>query len=418
MSDPIRMLHFADTHIGVENYGAIDPETGISSRVLDFLRRVSEMSDYAEAHDVDLAIFAGDAFKSRHPNPTLQREFARRIKRLAALCPVVLLVGNHDLPAMTQKASSVEIFHTLDVPNVIVGRTDQVHWIETKRGPVQVVTVPYPMRQRLLTREEAAGATIAQIDQMLEEAVGQIIANLAQQVDPQVPAVLTGHFTVSGARYGSERSVMLGRDVTVFKSALMDDAWDYVALGHIHYHQNLTASDPGAPPVVYSGSLERVDFGEEGDPKGFCWVELERGNTRWEFVEMAARPFVTVRADARYADDPTQVVVDEIARHDVTGAVVRVLVATTPETDPLVRDLEIAAALDEAAYIAAIQHEVEFVARTRLDGASPESLTPLELLERYLIGKETLSERAQLLMEHAEALFRAEGEALADFDSL
>lgn len=411
MSDPIRMLHFADTHVGVENYGAIDPQTGISSRVLDFLRRIDELIEFAGENEADLAIFAGDAFKSRYPGPTHQREFARRIKRLAEICPVVLVVGNHDLPAMTQKASSVEIFHTLDVPNVIVGRTDKLHWIETRRGPVQVATVPYPMRQRLLTREDAAGATIAEIDGMLEEVVEQIIANLAQEVDTSVPAVLTGHFSVSGAHYGSERSVMLGRDVVVLKSALMDPAWDYVALGHIHHHQNLTERDKGAPPVVYSGSLERVDFGEENEAKGFCWVGLERGNTVWEFVEVAARPFVTIRVDARNTDDPTQAVLNKIAKQDVAGAVVRVLVTTTPENDPLVRDGDIAKELREAAHVAAIQHEVEYVARTRLGDASPESLTPLELLERYLIGKEVSAERGEVLMEHAEALFRAEDEA-------
>jgi exonuclease SbcD len=417
MSDPIRMLHFADTHIGVENYGAIDPRTGISSRVLDFLRRITDLIEFAEANDADLAIFAGDAFKSRHPSPTHQREFARRIKRLAEICPVVLLVGNHDLPAMTQKASSIEIFHTLDVPNIVVGRRDEIHWVETKRGPVQVATVPYPMRQRLMTREETAGMTIAQIDGMLEEVVGQIISNLAQEIDPSAPAVLTGHFSVSGAKLGSERGVMLGRDVSVLKSALVDPAWDYVALGHIHYHQNLTAHDSGAPPVVYCGSLERVDFGEEGDPKGFCWVGLERGNTQWEFVELAARPFVTIRADARHADDPTAVVLRAIGKHDVTDAVVRVLIDTTPENDALVRDRDIGEALGAAAHVAAIQHEIEYVARTRLDGASPEALTPPELLERYLIGKEVTQERAEVLMEHAEMLFREENEALADLGS-
>jgi exonuclease SbcD len=416
MSDPIRMLHFADTHIGVENYGAIDPGTGISSRVLDFLRRIDDLIDFAGENDADLAIFAGDAFKSRYPSPTHQREFARRIKRLAEICPVVLVVGNHDRPAMVQKASSVEIFHTLDVPNVTVGSTAAVHWIETRRGPVQVATVPYPMREWVRSWEEATGATIAEIDQILEATVTDIIGKLggevqeARETQPDVPAVLTGHFSVSGAHYGSERSVMLGRDVVVLKSALMDPLWDYVALGHIHHHQNLTEHDNGAPPVVYCGSLERVDFGEEGETKGFCWVGLERENTAWEFVEVAARPFVTIRVDARNTGDPTQAVLNRIAKHDVADAVVRVLVTTTPENDPLVRDRDIEEALSEAAHVAVIQHDIEYVARTRLGDASPESLTPLELLERYLVGKEVSPERADLLMEHAEVLFSAEDE--------
>ncbi len=49
-------------------------------------------------------------------------------------------------------------------------------------------------------------------------------------------------------------------------------------MGHIHKHQNLTRDREEAPPVIYSGSMERIDFGEEGDPKGFCWVELDRGS--------------------------------------------------------------------------------------------------------------------------------------------
>ena len=118
----INVLHFADIHIGMENYGHIDSSTGINSRVIDFLRRFDEVIDYGLSHDVDLVIFAGDAFKTRDPSPTLQREFARRVKRFVdANVPVVMLVGNHDLPAMEKKASSIDIYRTLGVPNVIIG---------------------------------------------------------------------------------------------------------------------------------------------------------------------------------------------------------------------------------------------------------------------------------------------------------
>jgi len=113
------------------------------------------------------------------------------------------------------------------------------------------------------------------------------------------PRVLAGHFSVTGAVLGSERSVMLGRDVMVMLSTIADPAWDYVALGHIHKHHCLTLGRAGVPPVVYSGSLERIDFGEESDEKGFCWVELARGSTAWRFVPTTCRPFVTLRVDVR-----------------------------------------------------------------------------------------------------------------------
>ena len=113
MTEPIRVLHFADVHIGMENYGKTDPDTGVSSRVFDFLQRMDEMIAYADEHDVDLVIFAGDSFRSRSPNPTHLREFAQRIRMLSQLAPTMLLVGNHDLPVNAAKASTSRDFcHT------------------------------------------------------------------------------------------------------------------------------------------------------------------------------------------------------------------------------------------------------------------------------------------------------------------
>ena len=324
--EKIRLLHCADLHIGMENYGRLDAATGVNGRVLDFLRRFDELIEYGLEHDVDVVLFAGDAYKRRNPDPTYQRAFARRIKRLSdAGVTVVLLVGNHDLPAMSQRASSVDIFHTLNVPNVVVGRVEEVHRIETRRGPLQVATVPYPVRQRLLTRDEYRGLSIEQLDRAMEEVVTANIHALAAGLDPALPAVLTAHLSVSGATFGSERSVMIGRDAVILKSAVADSAWDYVALGHVHKHQSLNEGQH--PPVVYAGSLERIDFGEEGQPKGFCWVELSRGETEWQFVEVAARPFVTLRADLRDAPDPLTTLRQMVSACNLKDAVVRLILS-------------------------------------------------------------------------------------------
>ena len=391
----------------MENYGRLDPATGVNRRVLDFLRRFDELIDYGLEHEVDLVIFAGDAYKRRNPNPTYQRAFARRIKRLAdAGVPVVLLVGNHDLPTMVQKASSVDIFRTLDVPNVIVGRVEEVHRIETRHGPVQVATVPYPVRQRLLAHDEYRGLSIEQLDEALRRIVSDNIRALAQQLDPDLPAVLAAHLTVSGATFGSERSVMIGRDAVVLKSALADPAWDYVALGHVHKHQSL--NDGGYPPVVYAGSLERIDFGEEGQPKGFCWVELARGETTWKFVEVDARRFVTVRADVREALNPLMALQQTIAPYDLREAVVRLIVHMRADQEPLVRDRDVRALLSDAYFVAGIVREVEREARVRLGSLAPEEMSDRELLAKYLEAKNTPPERVRVLLEYAEEIFKGE----------
>ena len=401
MPDKIRLLHFADLHVGMENYGHVDSATGINSRVIDFLRRFDEVIEYGLSREVDVVLFAGDAFKTRDPNPTYQREFARRVKRIVdAGVPLVMLVGNHDLPAMEKKASSLDIYRTLAVPKVIVGWEEALHRVETKRGVLQIATAPYPMRHRLMAQEEHKDKSVEDLDRALQDIVGDNIRALAEQLDPALPAVLTGHFTVSGATYGSERSVMIGRDVAVLRSVLADSRWDYVALGHIHKHQNLQPQND-TPAIVYSGSLERIDFGEEREAKGFGWVEVEKGHTTWQFVEVNARVFKTIVVDVREADDVTLAAQAELAYHDVKDAIVRVIVRMRPEQEASLRERDLRAMLKSADHVAAITKDVERVERARLGGHSPEGLTPLELLERYFASKSLSEERKRVLLEQA-----------------
>jgi DNA repair protein SbcD/Mre11 len=95
----LRILHLADIHLGMENYGRINPSTGLSTRLGDFLHSLDVALDYAVEHEFDLVLLAGDVYKNRDPSPTVQREFARRVRRLSqAQIPTFLLVGNHDLP--------------------------------------------------------------------------------------------------------------------------------------------------------------------------------------------------------------------------------------------------------------------------------------------------------------------------------
>lgn len=409
----ITLLHTADIHIGMENYGRVDPETGINARVMDFLRRLTDIADYAIAREVDVFVFAGDAYKTRDPNPTHQREFARRIKRIAdAGIPVVLLVGNHDLPAVARRATSIDIFSTLDVPNVHVGNSLGLKQITCRRGQaLQVATAPYPLRSAFLGREDVQGQSLEVLDGLVRQSMIAAIEQLAAQARgrPDVPAILTGHFSVNEASHGSEQNIMIGRDAALPRSVLTDPTWKYVALGHIHKHQSLNGDRQ--PPVIYSGSIERIDFGEEHEPKGFVVAEIGDGPTTWEFVpgyRRQARPFVTVQADVRQADDPTAAVVEAIqAKPDLSEAVVRVLVTLRQEQEPRLAEREIFRALEGAYFVAALQKEVERAERQRLGAVSVEALTAGQLLERYLQVKEVPAERAKLLQERGEALIAA-----------
>jgi exonuclease SbcD len=360
--------------------------------------------------EADLVVFAGDAYKTRDPSPTCQREFARRIRRLSkAGLPTVLVAGNHDVPNAVGRAHTMEIYRTLDVEHVYVARSPDVLDIETRHGPVQVGALPWITRSALLTRQEYKNRSLEEVDDLLLQRIEMILTGehgLVSRLRPDVPHILVAHGTVQGAVYGSERSVMLGQEIVIPLDLVKDPTWDYVALGHIHKHQAM--EEDRAPPAVYPGSIERIDFGEEKEPKGFVIAEVERGRCTWQFEKLGVRRFVTVSVTAD-GDDPTEQVIQAIGQKAVKNAVVRVIIRTTPDRDVLIRESEVRRALKDAFYVAAIIHNVVRPERIRL-GTQEDiaALTPIEALERYLQVKETPPDRIEVLKHHAEYLFASQ----------
>jgi exonuclease SbcD len=204
---------------------------------------------------------------------------------------------------------------------------------------------------------------------------------------------------------------MIGRDVAVPSSALADPTWDYVALGHIHKHQSLNGN--AHPPVIYSGSIERIDFGEEREPKGWVVATVQRGHTPWQFhthYKQPARPFITIAVDVRDTEgDPTPAVVEAVGRHDLADAVVRVSLQLRAEQDTLLQEREVLRALQGAYYIAGIGKDIERAERARLGAISVEALPPHELLARFFEVRNVAPERAKVLMEAAVQIMQQDG---------
>jgi hypothetical protein len=78
----------------------------------------------------------------------------------------------------------------------------------------------------------------------------------------------------------------------------------------------------------------------------------------------------------------------------------------TAEKEPLINEGEIRRALAGAFHIAAIVKDVERKVRLRLGDQPIEEMTPRQMLERYFQVKQTPPERTELLLEHAEDIFR------------
>jgi exonuclease SbcD len=404
----IKLAHLADTHIGMENYGRINPETGLNQRLHDFLNSLDQALDAALASQVDLVIIAGDIYKTRDPTPTHQREFAKRIHRLSrAGVHTVIVAGNHDIPLSTGRATSIDIFRALEIENVTVARTIGTHRIETKSGPVQVVAFPWSVRSLAQAHPDFKNRTIADLNQAMIELNQDKLREQAEQLDPHTPAILVGHTHLFGARIGAERLLTMGTDPIYDPRTVDLPNLDYVALGHIHKHQALSYTHP---PVVYSGSIDRVDFGEEHEDKGWVYVEIpEKGRAEWHFRKVDARPFLSIDAHVEAdAANATEEVVKAIAlnAHKLPNAVVKVRIDVAPERLNDLQDDAIRAQLKTAYYVLPLERTLRQRPRGRWASSSGaiQRASPLEALALYLDHQKVPAQRKDVLLRYAREL--------------
>lgn len=412
----LRILHLADIHLGMENYGRVDPVTGLSTRLGDFLKTLNIALDWALNNDVHMVLIAGDIFKNRDPTPTVQREFARCIHKLSAAgLPTFILVGNHDVPNALQRANTVEIYSTLAVPNVTVAQKPGVHTVQTKVGKLQIVALPWLSRSYLMTRLDLRNLTPDELNKQLLDLVEGFIDTSAEKLDPSLPAVLTAHASVQGAVFSSERDIMLGQDVVLPKSMVANPRFDYVAMGHIHKYQVLSEN---RPPIIYPGSLERIDFGEQGDKKGFVSVEIGDPGpdgvrpVKHEFHEVPARRFLTIKVNAA-VDFPTEEALRRIDENEesIKDSVVRLILETTPDYLRDLRQDDIRRALNskEPSFGTVVTNSTR-AHRMRLGDRVVEQMSPRDALTIYLEDKNTSPDRIQTLLKHYDKLNASIGE--------
>ncbi|MCJ7769177.1 MAG: exonuclease subunit SbcD [Dehalococcoidales bacterium] len=405
----MKIIHFADLHLGVESYGRIDPASGLSSRFLDFLSSFDKLVDYTLENKVDLVLFCGDAYKSRDPSQTQQREFAKRIKRLSkGGVSVFLLIGNHDLPNAIGRASTTEIFNTLAVENVYVANRPDIHKVQTQSGVIQIVSLPWLRRSILLADEDSKNLNFDELNKKMQQKLTGIIKNMAKKLDPDLPSILAAHVWVSGARIGSEESMTIGQEHVLLPGSVANPAFDYIALGHIHRHQVLSDD----PPLVYAGSLERLDFGDENDDKGFYLVDIKadkktgKRQVSYMFQPINGRRFLTINVNIEPQDmEPTATIIKEISRHNVADAIARLQISLPQESEGQILDGDIRNALKDT-YYNTITKDIKRQSRLRLGEHSAEDITPLAALKSYLEDKKFSKSYSRLLLKYGEELIK------------
>jgi len=403
----MKLLHFADAHIDMANYGRHDPVTGLPLRVLDFLKSLDTIVDAAISEKVDMVIFAGDAYKDRSPAPTFQREWGKRIMRLSqAKIPTLLLVGNHDLSPAAGRAHAIQEFDTLQVPFIkVLQKPEFLTPGDLWDVPVQVIAMPWVSRSALMANLEMTGTEPSEVFSSIESRISELVEGWVETADKDLPLILTAHASVEGAMFGAERMVMLGSDLVLPTALVKDQRLDYVAMGHIHKPQDVNEGQH--PPVIYPGSIERVDFGEAKDDKFFIIAEVTRGSTKvdWKKIE-GTRPFIERRAVLESAENVTEFLKSKLPK-DMSEAIVKLMVEYPRELDTLIDEPALRKYAEKAFEFHLVKRP-QIESRVRIpEGQVVSSMSPLDLLAQYFDAakvndKDDLQKLAQEIISEPE----------------
>lgn len=412
----MRILHFADAHIDMAPLGRRDPLSGLPLRVVDFLKALDTIVDTAIEERVDLVIFAGDAYKDRTPAPTFQREWGRRIMRLSqAGIPTLLLVGNHDLSPALGRAHALQEFETLNVPHVsVIGKPCLLGPGQLEGLPLQVIGLPWISRSGMMAALEMSGSDPAQVYAELETRLTELVGEYLAQADPNLPVIMAAHASVQGAVLGAERMVMLGADLVLPGSMVRDPRLNYVALGHIHKAQDLNQGSQ--PPVIYPGSIERVDFGEAADEKFFVIASVEPGReTQVDWRRLMGRRFIDVFLRINAPDFFMQETLAALPpQADMQDAMLRLVLEYPRQWEPLLDEPTLRAAAEPAFEFHLIRRP-QIETRLRLPGDQAiASLSSMDLLSKYWEVVKTQPEEALELQQLAGELLKNTDDSLDD----
>lgn len=382
-------------------------EDGLTTRMVDWLRSAQALADLAIREKVGLAVAPGDFFMTPRPPARAIIEVAHLFKCLeSAGIPVVGCAGNHDVPGPGQ-AGPVDVIARLGSPRWGV-TTPQVVTAEANTGEkVQVAVLPWTKPAAILQDADGAGDLI----QRTTDALVAIVRMLAAQLDPGLPAILIGHWALSGARLSSGEYLTSG-EPAIPVPELAGLPFRAVIMGHIHRPQIL-ADGGGGPVVLHTGAFQRIDFGEEDDRRGAYIVDIETGEAAWH--DLPVRRFLTIDLDAADVDwiapggNPAAPLSKWSAeRNLVADAIVRVRYRATEELARQIDHGALIRVLERlgAHHVAGVYPEIMRSERTRAEGLT-EQTSPLQALDRWLSLRGELSDELRAeVRAAAEALMR------------
>lgn len=319
----LKIVHTADLHLGVGLSNiSLGNEEIERKRILDFINQLRKIRDFAVKEKCDFFIIAGDVFHHRRPSGFVLDEFSKIVGSMLKEDIVVLVVaGNHDQPVSKDVRPYIKALHDIGPKNFFYIDKPTVKSIKGFRSGKTVCFICLPYLHPTLFDPKS-----------YEDAIKNIYTKLHGKVEGEHDyLVVVGHFLTRGAKLSKGAKMIIPvDDIPISERSISSDDVSYVALGHVHKAQEV------AKRIIYSGSVERINFGEEEDEKFFVFIEESGGDLEYTFEKLKCRPMLTIPSlrigvkgksiNLTKAEDPTGALLDVLERVKILeGAIVRLI---------------------------------------------------------------------------------------------
>jgi len=381
----MKIVCIADLHIGSSRCGKTDSATGLHTRELDFLNSIDQAIDFAldEKNKVDLFAILGDIFENTKPSMTQLREYAKRVHRLSVSgLETIILKGNHDTYVAEGLGHTSSVIKELDIPHITIVDEPELHVFKD----VAIVAMPYMHQGRNGLK------TVEEVEAYYKETVGMLRSQSGKKLN-----VCLAHQTV-------DKAVMSAgyRDLTSFDEAVIPldvfKDFDATILGHIHKHQGVQKS----PPVVYCGSIDRKDFGEAKEEKGF--VLYDTNVKKVNFIKIDVRGFEDIKVDlSNNSKDITERIIKYLRTLSLKDKVVKLTIMVREEDIVKLNIAEIKKEFKETFYAKDVHYDIIKEKRSRNENIN-EALKPIDAFKEYVQRKPEYKDFEKRLLEEGEKL--------------
>ncbi len=279
----MKLIHIADTHLGLAAFSRLDPESGMNLREKQIYDNFLAAIDVIIRQKPDVLVHAGDLFDTVKPKTRAYTTVLEALERLhAAGIPLVIIAGNHSMTKTRYTTSPFEVlsYHPSQITAAYKFRYEKV-----ELGDTVFHLIPN------MLRPEDYRTAFDQVEFSRDHSNVLVTHGLATAIKDKRLATVAEH---------------------ELDGTILSADFDYIALGHYHNQSQITDN------AWYSGSTEYLTYGEIRDEKGGLLVDPGRHEVvPLQLPKTAMADCGTIRCQGVHPGDITEEIIARVTKKNL-----------------------------------------------------------------------------------------------------